>query len=283
MRWLPGRNSPDLEDRRGQSGGRFGFTGGRMGLGGLVVLLILSVVFKQNFFSLVGIGGDAEPAPAGPVQSTPEEEKLKQFIGFVLDDAQATWDQQLPQQAGTAYQHAHLVLFRDAIESACGFAESASGPFYCPGDHKVYIDLGFFQELADRFGAPGDFAQAYVLAHEIGHHVQWLLGTEAKLRQLQGNHPDQANELSVRFELQADCYAGVWGSSAAQGGKLDPGDTEEGLNAAAAVGDDRIQRSTTGRVSPEVFTHGSAQQRSQWFRQGLSGGRISACDTFGSP
>jgi uncharacterized protein len=283
MRWSPGKSSPDLEDRRGQSGGRFGFSGGRMGLGGLVVLLILSVVFKQNFFSLVGIGGGAEPAPAGPVQSTPEEEKLKQFIGFVLDDAQATWDQQLPQQAGTAYQHAHLVLFRDAIESACGFAESASGPFYCPGDHKVYIDLGFFQELADRFGAPGDFAQAYVLAHEIGHHVQWLLGTEAKLRQLQGSHPDQANELSVRFELQADCYAGVWGSSAAQGGKLDPGDTEEGLNAAAAVGDDRIQRSTTGRVSPEVFTHGSARQRSQWFRQGLSGGRISACDTFASP
>jgi predicted metalloprotease len=175
------------------------------------------------------------------------------------------------------------VLFRDAIESACGFAESASGPFYCPGDHKVYIDLGFFQELADRFGAPGDFAQAYVLAHEIGHHVQWLLGTEAKLRQLQGSHPDQVNELSVRFELQADCYAGVWGSSAAQRDKLDTGDTEEGLNAAAAVGDDRIQRSTTGRVSPEVFTHGSAQQRSQWFRQGFDGGRISACDTFASP
>jgi len=284
MRWSPGRSSQDLEDRRGETGGRrFGIGGGRLGLGGLVVVLILSLVFKQNFFSLVGIGDQSEPAPAGPVQSTPEEEKLKQFISFVLDDVQATWDQLLPEQTGKAYQHARLVLFRDAIESACGFAEAATGPFYCPGDQKVYIDLGFYQQLADRFGAPGDFAQAYVLAHEIGHHVQRLLGTEARMRQLQGDQPTQANELSVRFELQADCYAGVWGSSAARRGELDPGDAEEGLGAAAAVGDDRIQRMSTGRVSPEGFTHGSAEQRSRWFRQGLSSGRLASCDSFASP
>ena len=285
MRWTPGGNSPDVEDRRGEGGGRrFGLGAGRLGLGGVVVLLILSLVFKQNFFSLVGIGGgDTEAAPAGPVTASPEEEKLKQFINFVLDDVQASWDKVLPEQSGTAYHHAHLVLFRDGIESACGLAESATGPFYCPGDHKVYVDLGFFQELADRFGAPGDFGQAYVLAHEIGHHVQLLLGTEAKMRQLQGEHPAQAKELSVRFELQADCYAGVWGSSAAQRGELDPGDSDEGLNAAAAVGDDRIQRMTTGHVSPEAFTHGSAEQRSQWFRQGLRTGKVSACDTFAAP
>ena len=278
MRWIPGRGSPDIEDLRGQSGSRFRMPG-RMGLGGLLVILVLSVVFKQNFFSLVGLGGDST-SPAGPVQSTPQEDSLKQFIGFVLDDVQKTWDQELPAEAGTQYEHAHLVLFRDAIESACGFAEAATGPFYCPGDHKVYVDLGFYQELADRFGAPGDFAQAYVLAHEIGHHVQTLLGTEARMRELQGRSPGQNNQLSVRFELQADCYAGVWGSFAAKQGILDPGDVEEGLNAAAAVGDDRIQRMSTGHVSPEAFTHGSAEQRSQWFRQGLKSGSLASCDTF---
>jgi uncharacterized protein len=252
---------------------------GRMGLGGLLLLVVLSVVFKRNFLSLVGAGGSDSTA-AGPVEASPEEEKLKQFIGFVLDDAQTTWDQVLPEQAGMRYEHARLVLFRDAIESTCGFAEAATGPFYCPGDHRVYIDLGFYQELAQRFGATGDFAQAYVLAHEIGHHVQLLLGTEAKMRRLQSEHPDQANELSVRFELQADCYAGIWGNSAAKRGELETGDAEEGLNAAAAVGDDRIQRMSTGRVSPEAFTHGSSQQRSQWFRQGLGTGKLTACDTF---
>jgi predicted metalloprotease len=283
MRWTPGKSSPDVEDLRGQrGGGRFRLPG-RIGLGGLLVLLVLSLVFKQNFFSLVGIGDQSGAVATGPVEASPEEEKLKQFIGFVLDDVQVTWDQALPEQAGTQYEHARLVLFRDAIESACGFAEAATGPFYCPGDHRVYIDLGFYQDLAARFGAPGDFAQAYVLAHEIGHHVQTLLGTEARLRQLQGGRPAQANDLSVRFELQADCYAGVWGSSAAERGKLETGDVDEGLNAAAAVGDDRIQRMSTGRVSPERFTHGSSEQRSQWFRQGLRSGRLSACDTFAAP
>ena len=284
MRVIPSGYSPDLEDLRGQTGGRRGFRipGGRLGLGGLVVVLVLSLVFKQDFFALLG-GGDASgpDAPAaGPVQASAEEEQLKTFIGSVLDDVQATWDGVLPEQTGTAYEHAHLVLFRDAIESACGFAESATGPFYCPGDHKVYLDLGFYQELDERFGAPGDFAQAYVLAHELGHHLQLLLGTESTVRRLQSSRPAEANQLSVQFELQADCYAGVWGSSAAKRGELDAGDADEGLNAAAAVGDDRVQRMSTGRVSPEDFTHGTAQQRASWFQRGLSTGRVSACDTF---
>jgi predicted metalloprotease len=279
MRWTPGKSSPDIDDLRGQSGGGRFRLPGRMGLGGLLVLVVLSVIFKQDLLSVVG-GGDPGPAAMGPVEASAEEETLKQFIGFVLDDAQTTWDQVLPEQAGVRYEHARLVLFRDAIESTCGFAEAATGPFYCPGDHRVYIDLGFYQELAQRFGATGDFAQAYVLAHEIGHHVQLLLGTEARMRRLRAEHPSQANELSVRFELQADCFAGIWGNSASKRGKLETGDVEEGLNAAAAVGDDRIQRMSTGRVSPEAFTHGSSEQRSQWFRQGLSTGSLSACDTF---
>ncbi len=172
------------------------------------------------------------------------------------------------------------MLFRDAVQSACGFAESATGPFYCPADEKVYIDLGFYQQLQEQFGAPGDFAQAYVLAHEIGHHVQNLVGTERQVREARTQRPDVANDLSVRLELQADCYAGVWGHSAAQRDKLDPGDTEEGLGAAAAVGDDRLQRMGGGRVVPESFTHGSSEQRQQWFQRGFQSGQPDDCDTF---
>ena len=277
MRWSPGGSTQDVEDRRG--GGGFRMPGGRLGIGGLVVLLILSLVFKQDFFSLVG-GGTGTVAEGGPVESTPEEEQLKQFIIAVLNDVQTTWDQQLPGQAQSQYQHATLVLFRGATQSACGVGEAAMGPFYCPGDARVYIDLGFYQELATRFGAPGDFAQAYVLAHEIGHHLQSLLGIERQVRRMQGERPDQANDLSVRMELQADCYAGAWGHSAASRNVLDPGDVEEGLGAAAAVGDDRIQEMATGRVHPESFTHGSAEQRASWFRRGLSSGRLGDCDTF---
>jgi len=181
MRWTPGGPSSDLEDRRGSSGG-FGGGGMRIGLGGAAVLLVLSLIFKQNFFALLGDGGaTGSPAASGPVQSTPEEEKEVQFVSFVLDDAQATWSR-LFQARGKTYEHAKLVLFRDAIQSACGYAQTATGPFYCPGDERVYIDLGFYDELQRRFGAPGDFAQAYVLAHELGHHVQRLLGTEAQVR-----------------------------------------------------------------------------------------------------
>ena len=172
------------------------------------------------------------------------------------------------------------MLFTDAVESACGFAQSATGPFYCPGDQRVYIDLGFYRELQDRFGAPGDFAQAYVLAHEIGHHVQALTGIEGQVRQAQRRNPSQANALSVAMELQADCYAGVWGHAAASRGLLETDDVDEGLNAAAAIGDDRLQRMGGGRVSPENFTHGSSAQRVEWFRRGLESGRIESCDAF---
>jgi uncharacterized protein len=283
MRWSPG-NSPDVEDQRGSSGGGGGmrFGGRGLGVGGLLVVLVLSVIFKRDFFSLLSGGGGTDPnAPGqGPVQSSAGEEDLKSFVGAVLDSVQTTWDAELPRQTRVPYQHARLVLFRDAIESACGYAEAATGPFYCPGDHKVYVDLGFYQELKDRFGAPGDFAQAYVLAHEIGHHVQVLLGTEAKMRRAVEQRPDDANALSVKMELQADCYAGVWGHTAAAHGILESGDVEEGMNAAAAVGDDRIQKMSTGRVNPESFTHGSSAQRVSWFKRGMSAGRVQDCDTF---
>ncbi|HUF35251.1 MAG TPA: neutral zinc metallopeptidase [Gemmatimonadales bacterium] len=282
MRWSPGHRSPNVEDRRG-SGGRFVRGAGGMGLGTVVILLVLSLIFKRDMFQLAGGGGGAAApgAPAGaPVEATPEEQRLVELVSFVLDDAQAVWDSVLPAH-GARYRPARLVLFRDAIQSACGFAESATGPFYCPADEKVYIDLGFYQELQERFGAPGDFAQAYVLAHEIGHHVQNVLGTEAQVRRARSSRPDVANELSVRLELQADCYAGVWAHSTAQRQLLERGDVEEGLGAAAAVGDDRIQRMGGGRVQPEAFTHGSSEQRMRWFRQGMDSGRPETCDTFG--
>ena len=280
MRWSPGHRSANVEDRR--AGGGFIRGAGGMGLGTVVILLVLSLIFKRDMFQAVGGGdvGTAPAAPAGaPVDESPEERRLVEFVSFVLDDAQAVWDSVLPAH-GTSYRPARLVLFRDAIQSACGFAESATGPFYCPADEKVYIDLGFYEELRSRFGASGDFAQAYVLAHEIGHHVQNVLGTEAQVRQARGSRPDLANELSVRLELQADCYAGIWAHSTARRQLLEQGDVEEGLGAAAAVGDDRIQRMGGGRVAPEAFTHGSSEQRMRWFRQGMETGRAESCDTF---
>ncbi len=279
MKWTPSGRSQDLEDRRGSSAafGGGGFRIGRaapIGLGGLLLLFVLTMVTGQDFLGTTS-GSDSSPvAPleSGPVATTPEEETLVNFVSFVLDDVQNTWDGLVPQ-----YDRAKLVLFRDATDSACGLGQSATGPFYCPADHKVYIDLGFFTELKRRFGAPGDFAQAYVLAHEIGHHVQTVLGTDREVRRLQQSRPQQANPLSVRMELQADCYAGIWGHRAAARGQLDPGDVEEGLAAAAAIGDDRL---TGGRVAPERFTHGSSAERVQWFRRGLETGRVEACDTF---
>jgi predicted metalloprotease len=282
VRWTPGGRSQDLEDRRGEGGFGGGFIpgGGRgLGLGGLVILLILSLVFKRDFLGLLGGGGAPAGATTGEVATSPEEEKLTEFVSFVLDDAQQNWER-LFAARGTPYRHAKLVLFRDAVQSACGFAQAATGPFYCPGDEKVYIDLGFYDELRRRFGASGDFAQAYVLAHEIGHHVQKLLGTEEQVREAQQRRPDLVNELSVRLELQADCYAGVWANSTAHRDLLEQGDVEEGINAAAAVGDDRIQRMGGGAVHPEGFTHGSSQQRTQWFQAGFKSGQIDACDTF---
>jgi predicted metalloprotease len=204
---------------------------------------------------------------------------MVQFVSFVLDDTQKTWAQILSAQ-GVRYRHAKLVLFRDRIDSACGMAQSASGPFYCPGDEKVYIDLGFYDELKQRFGVPGEFAEAYVLAHEIGHHIQKLVGIEEKVHAAQEQNPRAANRLSVDLELQADCFAGVWGHSTDQRRLLDPGEVKEGLDAAAAVGDDRLQRMAGRHVNPETFTHGSSQQRMDWFQKGFSTGDMSACNTF---
>jgi len=282
MRWTPGGRSSNVEDRRGSPGRRA--RGAGIGLGGMLILLVLSVVFKQDFLSLVTTGGGAGMMPADSYDTTayeasPDEERLVQFVSFVLDDAQTVWRSKFAEM-GQTYQDAKLVLFRDGVQSACGFADAATGPFYCPGDEKVYIDLGFYDQLASRFGAPGDFAQAYVLAHEIGHHVQRRLGIEEQVRQAQRAQPGAANEYSVLLELQADCFAGVWGHSTARRDILDPGDLEEGLGAAAAVGDDRIQRSATGRVNPETFTHGSSQQRMEWFQRGFQSGDPNACDTF---
>jgi predicted metalloprotease len=204
---------------------------------------------------------------------------LVDFISFVLDDIQEEWHNLLP-QVGANYQDSRLVLFRDGQQSGCGYAASAVGPFYCPADQKVYIDLAFYDDLRDRFGAPGDFAQAYVLAHEIGHHIQTLLGIERRVRELQRSNPGMRNQYSVAMELQADCLAGVWGNTAGRDGLLEPGDIEEGLRAASAIGDDRIQRQTTGRVVPDSFTHGSSEQRMYWLKRGLETGNPDACDTF---
>jgi uncharacterized protein len=283
MKWTPGGESGDIEDRRdeGGGGGGFQFGGMHIGIGGAIVLAILSFVFRTNLFALLGNGGMTTTAVSqpNPAQDTAEK-PLVEYVSFVLDDAQKTWTDLLPQQTGTQYRHAKLVLFRDATESGCGNAQSATGPFYCPEDEKVYIDLGFFDELNRRFGAPGQFAQAYVLAHELGHHIQKLTGIEGKVHQLQEQNSREVNPPSVKLELQADCFAGIWAHTTQQRGLLEKGDVESALGAASAVGDDRLQKMSTGRVSPESFTHGSSEQRMHWFNAGLSNGTITACNTF---
>jgi len=286
MKWTPGGTSQDIEDRRdeGGGGGGFQFGGMHLGIGGAIILLVLSIVFKQNFFALLGGGGGASsPAVSQPNPARDQQERpLVQFVSFVLDDTQRTWEQLLPEQAGRPYRHAKLVLFRNYTQSGCGGAQSATGPFYCPADEKVYIDLGFYDELSQRFGAKGQFAQAYVLAHEIGHHVQKIVGIASKVRQLQSSNPRTENQVSVKMELQADCLAGIWAHSTQQRNLLEEGDVQSALGAAAAVGDDRLQKMATGQVAPESFTHGSSQQRMGWFQKGFSGGSIAACNTFDS-
>lgn len=215
-------------------------------------------------------------APASPAQSASEQREV-QFVSFVLDDVQNTWAKIIPQ-----YRHAKLVLYRGGIDSACGLAQTATGPFYCPGDEKVYLDLSFFSELKNRLGASGEFAQAYVIAHEIGHHVQKITGIERKVRQEVESNPRMANAISVRVELQADCYAGVWANSTEQRDLLQQGDVESAMNAAAAVGDDHLQKMQTGRVMPDKFTHGTSAQRDFWFNRGFTTGSLTACDTFSS-
>jgi hypothetical protein len=286
MRWTPGGISSDVEDRRGEGGGGGlrlgGLGGGGLGLGGILLILIVSFIFGVNPLTLLtGDGSGGSPQPVAEPRSSRGADTATQFVSFVLDDTQSTWDRLLP-AAGAQYRHAKLVLFRDYTQSGCGSAQSATGPFYCPADEKVYIDLSFFDELRSKFGAPGEFAQAYVIAHEIGHHVQKVLGIERQVANLRRREPSQANPLSVKLETQADCFAGVWGHSAKQRDKLDTSDVPAGMRAAAAVGDDRLQRMATGHVSPETFTHGSSAERVAAFQRGLESGDIRACDTFGS-
>lgn len=279
MRWTPGGRSSNLEDRRGSGGGM----GMPMGIGGTVVLLVLSLLFGRNLFNDVGVQpGQQVTTSGGALADSAAEEPEVQFVSFVLDNAQQTWSQVLPREANVPWQDAKLVLFRQVVQSGCGTAQSAMGPFYCPLDQKVYVDLGFYDDLRSRFGAPGDFAQAYVLAHEIGHHVQHLMGTDEQVRRAQrAGGGAEANRYSVALELQADCYAGIWAHHTNQQRILEQGDVEEGLAAAAAVGDDRIQRQSTGSVNPESFTHGSSAQRASWFRRGYESGQMKSCDTFG--
>ena len=288
MRWTPGGISSDVEDRRGSSGGGFGFgRGPTIGCGGAIILLVLSLLTGKNFFALFdgsGGGGAVQQSPAGPqsvppTNESPEEHKQAEFISFVLGDLQDTWAKIL-QQEGVQYQRTKLVLFRDLTQTSCGMGQAASGPFYCPSDGKVYIDLAFYDELDRRFGAPGDFAQAYVVAHEVGHHIQNLLGTSDKVHEAMQRDERSANEYSVRLELQADCYAGIWGHSTAQRNLLDPGDVEEGIGAAGAVGDDRLQQMSGRGVNPDTFTHGSSEQRIEWFQRGFKSGNLRDCDTF---
>jgi predicted metalloprotease len=260
-------------------------------MGGLLAVVVVGWLLGADpltLLQIVGTGiettqlpGDvAHPAPGGTAAGGAPDE-LADFVSVVLADTEDTWDA-LFAERGSRYQAPRLVLFTDLVRSACGMGQSATGPFYCPADGKVYIDLGFYRELRDRFQAPGDFAQAYVIAHEVGHHVQSLLGTSARLERLRASRPEaDANALSVRLELQADCYAGLWAHHADRARQiLEQGDVEEGLAAAAAIGDDRIQRETRGRVVPESFTHGSSRQRVEWFRRGLESGTLEACDTF---
>ncbi|HVG24589.1 MAG TPA: neutral zinc metallopeptidase [Thermoanaerobaculia bacterium] len=288
MRWTPGGISTDVEDRRGSSGGGgFGFgRGPTIGCGGAVILLVLSLLTGKNFFAMFdgGTGGGgggttATTQTAAPTSESPQERQRLEFLSDALDDNQSTWEEVFKQE-GIQYQRTKLVVYRDVTPTACGTGQAASGPFYCPGDGKVYLDLGFMDELDRRFGAPGDFAQAYVLAHEIGHHVQNLVGTSDKVHEAMQSDRRNANEYSVRLELQADCYAGIWASHAAKRGILEMGDVEEGLGAASAVGDDRIQEMSGRAVNPDGFTHGSAAQRMEWFQRGFKSGAIRDCDTF---
>jgi predicted metalloprotease len=304
MRWQQGRRSTNVQDMRGRGGGFGGFGGRGMRGGGLPIpiplprgrmgmLIMLAIVafmlFSGGLGSMLGGGGGGgggggytSPSVA-PGPSTPGAAPTDQqgdFVSAVLGDTEDVWNAQLAPR-GIDYPEPTLVLFDGQVSSACGYQSAAVGPFYCPPDRRVYLDTSFFRDLEQRFGAPGDFAQAYVIAHEVGHHVQNVLGTasqvDARSRQV---GRAEANELSVRMELQADCYAGVWGHHAAQRNLLEPGDVEEGLRAAAAIGDDRLQRESQGYVVPESFTHGSSDQRVRWFRTGMTSGQLASCDTF---
>ncbi|SIQ24861.1 hypothetical protein SAMN05880582_1011238 [Rhizobium sp. RU20A] len=300
MEWKGRRQSDNIEDRRGDSGigrsplGRGGMRipvgggGGRMSIGTLVLLVVIYFVFKAMGIDLLQVmdGGSLGPSSGyeqtenAPRQGSPAEEEMKAFVATVLAETEDTWNG-IFQSNGETYQEPKLVLFSGGIRSACGQASSATGPFYCPSDQKVYLDMGFFDELKTNFNASGDFAQAYVIAHEVGHHVQNLLGVLPKFNQMrQGMSEVEANRMSVRVELQADCFAGVWGHFTKQKGLLEAGDLEEALNAATQIGDDTLQRRSQGYIVPDSFNHGTSEQRRTWFARGFESGRVSSCDTF---
>jgi predicted metalloprotease len=282
MRWSTGDRG-NINDMRGRSGGGGGMI--PLGIGGFIVVALLSMFTGVDFFSMLGGGGSSNQPTAvgtsGKVNASPTEEKMVDMVDAIARDVQETWTQKL----GGRYQPTKVTLFRDSINSACGYAGAVSGPFYCPGDQQVYLDLSFFDELQRRFGAPGDFAEAYVLAHEFGHHVQKLTGTESRVRDLQRADPRNVNALSVRLELQADCYAGVWFRHATEDPEspiteVTQDDLNRAVDAAQAVGDDRIQQKMQGQVSPETWTHGSAAMRRQWLARGFDSGDPNKCDTF---
>jgi len=290
MKWRRVQN-PDVIDRRGaRSGGlglpmgRGGAVGGGLGLVGVIVVIAIQLLGGGSgsaFDVDTGLGGGGS-APGQPVAIPPSEDPerdLKDFSAYVFTDAQKTWEQTF-RRAGQPYEHARLVLYRDGVSTACGAASSAVGPFYCPGDQIVYLDLSFYGDMQSQLGAGGDFAWAYVIAHEVGHHVQQQLGTSEEVRGLQRDQGDEANELSVRLELQADCYSGVWAHTVYKEGDLEKGDVREAMRAAGAVGDDRLQRKATGSIDPDSFTHGTSEQRRTWFEKGYESGDPSACDTF---
>jgi uncharacterized protein len=284
MRWEGQRESDNVEDRRGM--GRIGGTG--LGIGGIVLVLAISYFTGTNPLTVLNMLDDFQSMTVAPnstqtVATGSPIDRLGKFASVVLVDTEETWRQLLP-TIGRSYKDPRMVLFTSAVHPACGTTSSAVGPFYCPGDHKVYLDLSFFNEMSQRLGAPGDFAQAYVIAHEVGHHVQNLLGIADKVTRLQHQTSDrEANALSVRSELQADCFAGVWGYHAKRDRNLiEPGDFEAGLRAASAIGDDRLQRRSQGYVQPESWTHGSSEQRMTWLRRGLESGNSSVCNTFES-
>jgi predicted metalloprotease len=280
MRWESGRRSSNIEDRRGmRAAGPIGIGG----IGTIILVLLISFLTGTNPLQLLQVTESMQPgAPASGPTGAPAGDPQAEFVAVVLGDTEEAWTRVFA-ASGDRYEPPVLVLFEGQVQSACGFTSAAVGPFYCPADRKVYLDLSFFRELDQRFGAPGDFAQAYVVAHEVGHHVQNLLGLSTRVSQMQQRASEaQANALSVRLELQADCFAGVWGNHAHSRQMLESGDVEEGLRAAAAIGDDRMQRQAQGYVAPESFTHGSSEQRVEWLRRGLSSGRVEDCDTFGA-
>lgn len=277
MRWESERRSTNIEDRRGMSGGAM-IGGG--GIGMLILVLIIAFITGANPLELLQQTDTGAPSGSVPTGTPSADDPQAQMVAAVLGSTEDVW-RQIFAQGGSRYEDPVLVLFEGSVASACGMASSAVGPFYCPGDHKLYLDLSFFRELAQRFGAPGEFAQAYVVAHEVGHHVQTLLGTSARVNEARARASEvQSNQLSVMQELQADCYAGVWGHHAGRRNWLEEGDVEDGLRAAAAIGDDRLQRQSQGYVAPESFTHGSAEQRQRWLVRGLKSGDINQCDTF---